>query len=50
MPEERIPKLIMAWIPEKRRKRGCPRKVTKALRESRGINLLCVLNHGTRRG
>jgi hypothetical protein len=26
MPEERIPKLIMAWIPEERRKRGRPRK------------------------
>jgi hypothetical protein len=26
MPEERIPKLIMEWIPEERRKRGCPRK------------------------
>jgi hypothetical protein len=26
MPEERIPKLIMEWIPRKRRKRGHPRK------------------------
>jgi hypothetical protein len=26
MPEERIPELIMVWIPEERRKRGCPRK------------------------
>jgi hypothetical protein len=26
MPEERNPKLIMEWIPEKRRKRGRPRK------------------------
>jgi hypothetical protein len=26
MPEERIPKLIMGWIPEERRKRGRPRK------------------------
>ena len=26
MPEERIPKLIMLWIPLKRRKRGRPRK------------------------
>jgi len=26
MPEERIPKLIMDWIPWERRKRGCPRK------------------------
>jgi hypothetical protein len=26
MPEERIPKLIMEWIPEERRKRGGPRK------------------------
>jgi len=26
MPEERIPKLIMAWIPRERRKRGRPRK------------------------
>ena len=25
MPEERIPKLIMVWIPRERRKRGCPR-------------------------
>jgi hypothetical protein len=25
MPEERIPKLIMLWIPEERRKRGRPR-------------------------
>jgi hypothetical protein len=26
MPEERMPKLIMEWIPEERRKRGRPRK------------------------
>jgi hypothetical protein len=26
MPEERIPLLIMEWIPEERRKRGRPRK------------------------
>jgi len=26
MPEERIPKLFMEWIPLERRKRGCPRK------------------------
>jgi hypothetical protein len=26
MPEERIPKLAMEWIPQERRKRGCPRK------------------------
>jgi hypothetical protein len=26
MPEERIPTLIMEWIPRERRKRGCPRK------------------------
>ena len=26
MPEERLPKLIMEWIPLERRKRGCPRK------------------------
>jgi Tfp pilus assembly pilus retraction ATPase PilT len=26
MPEERIPKLIMEWIPEERRKRGRPKK------------------------
>jgi hypothetical protein len=26
MPEERITKLIMQWIPEERRKRGHPRK------------------------
>ena len=26
MPEERIPKLIMEWIPMERRKRGRPRK------------------------
>jgi hypothetical protein len=25
MPEERIPKLIMEWIPEERRKSGRPR-------------------------
>jgi hypothetical protein len=25
MPEERTPKLIMEWVPEERRKRGCPR-------------------------
>ena len=28
-PEERIPKLIMEWIPLERRKRGCPRKTWK---------------------
>jgi hypothetical protein len=27
MPEERIPKLIMEWIPEERRKGGRPRKM-----------------------
>jgi hypothetical protein len=26
MPEERIQKLIMKWIPDERRKRGRPRK------------------------
>jgi hypothetical protein len=26
IPEERIPKLIMEWIPEERKKRGRPRK------------------------
>jgi hypothetical protein len=26
MPEEIIPKLIMGWVPEERRKRGRPRK------------------------
>jgi hypothetical protein len=26
MPEERITELIMEWIPQERRKRGCPRK------------------------
>jgi hypothetical protein len=26
MPENRIPKLIMEWIPEERRKRGRPKK------------------------
>jgi hypothetical protein len=26
VPEEIIPKLIIEWIPEGRRKRGCPRK------------------------
>jgi hypothetical protein len=27
IPAERIPKLIMDWIPEERSKRGCPRKM-----------------------
>ena len=27
MPEKRIPKLIMEWIRQERRKRGCPRKM-----------------------
>jgi hypothetical protein len=27
MPEERIPKLIMEWIPQERRKRGRSRKM-----------------------
>jgi hypothetical protein len=26
MPEEKIPKLILEWVPAERRKRGCPRK------------------------
>jgi hypothetical protein len=26
MPEEKIPKLIMEWIPQERQKTGCPRK------------------------
>jgi hypothetical protein len=26
IPDERIPKLTMEWIPLERRKRGCPRK------------------------
>jgi hypothetical protein len=29
MPEERIPKFIMDWIPLERRKRGSPRKAWK---------------------
>jgi hypothetical protein len=29
MPEKRIPKLIMEWIPEERRERGHPRKTWK---------------------
>jgi hypothetical protein len=29
MPEDRIPKLIMEWIPEERRKREHPRKTWK---------------------
>jgi hypothetical protein len=29
MAEERIPKLIMEWIPQERRKRGPPRKTWK---------------------
>jgi hypothetical protein len=28
MPEERIPKLFMGWIPEERRKGGHPRKTS----------------------
>jgi hypothetical protein len=27
MQEERLPKLIMKWIPEERRKRGHPKKM-----------------------
>jgi hypothetical protein len=27
MQEQRLPKLIMEWIPGERRKRGCPRKM-----------------------
>jgi len=26
MPEERIPKLMIDWIPGERRKSGCPKK------------------------
>jgi hypothetical protein len=26
MPDERIPKLILEWVPAERRKKGCPRK------------------------
>jgi hypothetical protein len=26
MQEERIPKLILEWVPAERQKRGCPRK------------------------
>jgi hypothetical protein len=29
MREERLPKLIMEWIPGERRKRGSPRKTSK---------------------
>jgi hypothetical protein len=29
MPEERIPKLIMEWIPEERQETGCPMKTWK---------------------
>jgi hypothetical protein len=34
MPEERIPKLIMEWIPEERRKRGCPSKTWMGVQNS----------------
>jgi hypothetical protein len=27
MPEERIPKLILEWVPAERRRRGSPRKI-----------------------
>jgi hypothetical protein len=31
MPEERIPKLIMEWVPWERRKRGHPRKTMEVV-------------------
>ena len=52
MPEERIPKLIMDWIPRERRKRGSPKKMwmegvqavmtTRNLEPDQYLKIFCV--------
>jgi hypothetical protein len=42
--EERIPKLIIEWIPLERRKRGCPRKTWMEGHEIKILNIFSIVN------
>jgi hypothetical protein len=48
MQEERLPKLIMEWIPGERRKRGRPKKNVEGRRTSSHGNKACSSRSGVK--